>query len=167
MVQRYNSDLANNFGNLANRVLNMAVNYCGGVVPDARADGPLRETAATTFAAMSDAFTRLDFASGFGAVWDLIRATNAYIEDSKPWELNKQGDAAAVARVLGDCLESLRIVALLASPVIPNAAAELWRRLGLSGRPEDQRLPDAAEWGRLPAGAPLEKGEPLFPRIET
>ncbi len=69
--------------------------------------------------------------------------------------------------MLGDCLESLRIVALLASPVIPNAAAELWRRLGLSGRPEDQRLPDAAAWGLLPAGAPLEKGEPLFPRNDT
>jgi methionyl-tRNA synthetase len=167
MVQRYNADLANNFGNLANRVLNMAMNYCGGVVPDTRADGPLRATAATTFSTMSDAMTRLDFAGGFGAVWDLIRATNAYIEDSKPWELNKQGDSAAVARVLGDCLESLRIVALLASPVIPNAAAELWRRLGLSGRPEDQRLPGAAEWGRLPAGATLEKGEPLFPRKDT
>jgi methionyl-tRNA synthetase len=116
---------------------------------------------------LSAAMTRLDFATGFNAVWELIRAANAFIEDSKPWELNKQGDAAAVAAVLGDCLESLRIVALLASPVIPNAAGELWRRLGLPGRPEDERLPDAAEWGRLPAGAPLEKGEPLFPRKDT
>jgi methionyl-tRNA synthetase len=50
--------------------------------------------------------------------------------------------------------------------VIPNAAAELWRRLGLPGRPEDQRLPAASAWGLLPAGAKLEKGEPLFPRKE-
>jgi methionyl-tRNA synthetase len=167
MVQRYNADLANNFGNLANRVLNMAMTYCGGVVPDERADGPLRDAAALAFSGQSDALTRLDFATGFGAVWELIRATNAYIEDTKPWELNKRGDAHAVATVLGDCLESLRIVALLASPVIPNAAAELWRRLGLSGRPEDERLPEAAAWGRLPAGATLEKGAPLFPRKET
>jgi methionyl-tRNA synthetase len=69
--------------------------------------------------------------------------------------------------VLGDCLEALRIVALLASPVIPNAAAELWGRLGLPGRPEDARLPDAAAWGQLPAGASLEKGDPLFPRKEA
>jgi methionyl-tRNA synthetase len=166
-VQRYNADLANNFGNLANRVLNMAMNYCGGVVPAVRADGPLREVAANAFAGLSEAMTRLDFAGGFGAVWDLIRATNAYIEDSAPWALNKQGDADGVARVLGDCLESLRIVALLASPVIPNAAAELWRRLGLPGRPEDQRVPAAAAWGLLPAGATLEKGEPLFPRKDA
>jgi methionyl-tRNA synthetase len=167
MLQRYNADLANNFGNLANRVLNMAMNYCGGVVPDARADGPLKPAAARAFDGIADALTRLDFAGGFASVWDLIRATNGYIEDSKPWELNKQGDADGVAAVLGDCLESLRIVALLASPVIPNAAAELWRRLGLPGRPEDARLPDAAAWGRLPAGATLEKGDPLFPRKEA
>jgi methionyl-tRNA synthetase len=69
--------------------------------------------------------------------------------------------------VLGDCPETLRVVALLASPVIPHAAGELWRRLGLPGRPEDQRLPAAAAWGLLPAGSKLEKGEPLFPRKEA
>ena len=68
--------------------------------------------------------------------------------------------------MLGDCLESLRIVALLASPLIPNASAELWRRLGLAGRPEDARLPEAAAWGGLPAGSRLDKGAPLFPRRE-
>jgi methionyl-tRNA synthetase len=167
MVQRYNSDLANNFGNLANRVLNMAVNYCGGVVPETRENGPLVDAASTACSALSDALERLDFSTGFGAVWDLIRATNAFIEDRAPWALNKAGDTDAVAGVIGDCLESLRIVALLSSPVIPNAAGELWRRLGLPGRPEDQRVPAAAAWGQLPAGSKLEKGEPLFPRKET
>ncbi|HWS48368.1 MAG TPA: class I tRNA ligase family protein, partial [Acidimicrobiia bacterium] len=167
MVQRYNADLANNFGNLANRVLNMAVNYCGGVVPDARADGPLRAGAAAAYAGLAHAMTRLDFAGGFGAVWDLIRATNGFIEERQPWALQKSGDHAAVAEVIGDCLEALRIVALLASPVIPNACRELWRRLGLPGRPEDVRLPGAAAWGQLPGGAPLDKGAPLFPRRET
>ena len=82
MVQRYNADLANNFGNLANRVLNMAVNYCGGVVPEVRGD-KLEDAATAAFAGLSDAMTRLDFASGFGAVWDLIRAANSYIEDTQ------------------------------------------------------------------------------------
>ena len=167
MVQRYNADLANNFGNLANRVLNMAVNYCGGVVPDARENGPLKDAAATAYAGIAEALDKVDFATGFGAVWDLIRAANAFIEDRAPWALNKAGDTEAVAGVLGDCLETLRIVALLASPVIPHAAAELWRRLGLPGRPEDQRVPAAAEWGQLAPGSKLEKGEPLFPRKDT
>ncbi|MFA5882886.1 MAG: methionine--tRNA ligase [Acidimicrobiia bacterium] len=167
MVARYNADLANNFGNLANRVLTMAVNYCGGVVPDTRADGPLAAAAAGAFEGCAAAFAEVDYAAAFGAVWDLIRATNSYIEDQEPWKLNKAGDTAAVAAVLGDCLEALRFVALLASPVIPRASAELWRRLGLPNTPEDQRLPDAAAWGLLPAGAPLVKGDPLFPRFEA
>jgi methionyl-tRNA synthetase len=167
MVARYNADLANNFGNLANRVLNMAVNYCGGVVPDTRAEGPLAGEAARVFAACTTAFAAVDYSAAFAAVWELIRATNSYIEDQEPWKLHKAGEAAAVAAVLGDCLEALRVVALLASPVIPRASAELWRRLGLPGTPEDQRLPEAAAWGQLPPGAPLEKGDPLFPRFEA
>ncbi len=159
MAARYNADLANNFGNLANRVLNMAVNYCDGVVPDTRADGPLRDAAASAFDVLTDCMTRLDFERGFGAVWDLIRNTNSYIEDQQPWALHKAGDTAAVAAVLGDCLEALRAVALLASPLIPRAAGELWRRLGLAGTPADQRLPDAAAWGLLPPGSVLEKGD--------
>ena len=71
-----------------------------------------------------------------------------------------------MAAVLGDCLEALRIVALLASPLIPRASAELWKRLGLAGRPEDQRLPEAAAWGQMPAGVTLDRGAPLFPRLE-
>jgi methionyl-tRNA synthetase len=167
MVARYNSDLANNFGNLASRVLNMAVNYCGGVAPDTRADGPLVDAVAAAFEGLQAALTKLDFSGGFGAVWELIRATNAFIEDRQPWALDKSGDKAATAAVLGDCLEALRVIALLASPLIPNAAGELWRRLGLVGRPEDQRLPHAAGWGGLPAGSRLDKGAPLFPRIES
>ena len=99
-------------------------------------------------------------------MWDLIRGANAYIEDRAPWALQKAGDSAAVAAVLGDCLETLRIVTLLASPLIPDAAGELWRRLGLPGSPEDQRLPGAAAWGGMPAGLPLERGPALFPRLE-
>jgi methionyl-tRNA synthetase len=167
MVARYNADLANNFGNLANRVLTMAGNYLGGVSPEHREDGPLREEAARAYAGQAEAFARFDFSGGLEAVWGLVRATNAFIEDRAPWALNKAGDAVAVAAVLGDCLEALRIVALLASPVIPTAAAELWRRLGLDGRPEDQRLPAAAAWGLLPGGAHLDKGAPLFPRFEA
>ncbi len=110
--------------------------------------------------------TKLDFAGGFGAVWDLIRAANSYIEDRAPWALQKAGDSAAVAAVLGDCLETLRIVALLASPIIPDAAGELWRRLGLPGSPGGPAPAGRAAWGSLPAGLTLERGPALFPRLE-
>ncbi len=100
----------------------------------------------------------LDYSGGFGAVWELIRNTNSYIEEQQPWALHKAGDTAAVAAVLGDCLEALRIVALLASPLIPRAAGELWRRLGLSGTPEEQRLPEAAGVGRPARGRTAGEG---------
>ncbi len=67
--------------------------------------------------------------------------------------------------MLGDALEALRIVTILASPAVPDTCAEIWRRLGLAGRPEDQRLPVAAEWGGYPGGLTVEKGDPLFPRL--
>jgi methionyl-tRNA synthetase len=167
MVARYNADLANNFGNLASRVLNMATSYLGATTPEAREDGPLVDASKVALATMEEHLGALDFASAFGALWVLIREANAYIEDRQPWALDKQGDASAVAAVLGDCLEVLRVIALLASPVIPHASAELWRRLGLPGTPEDQRLPDAAAWASAPtAGNTLEKGPPLFPRMD-
>jgi methionyl-tRNA synthetase len=167
MVARYNADLANNFGNLANRVLTMSANYLGGVSPDARADGPLQDAAARAFDGLCEHLADLDFARGFGAVWDLIGATNAFIEERQPWVAHKEGRVTEVAEVLGDCLEALRVVALLASPLIPRASAELWRRLGLPGAPDDQRLPEAAAWGGLPAGSRLTRGEPIFPRLEV
>ncbi|MEX2253984.1 MAG: methionine--tRNA ligase [Acidimicrobiia bacterium] len=167
MVARYNADLANNFGNLASRVLNMAIGYCDGIAPAARADGPLVAATERAFDDASRLMEHLDYSGAYAAVWELIRAANSYIEDQEPWKLHKAGEADAVAGILGDCLEALRVIALLASPVIPKASGELWRRLGLDGAPEDQRLPEAAAWGHGPSGTTLEKGDSLYPRIDT
>jgi methionyl-tRNA synthetase len=145
----------------------MAQNYCGGVVPDDRADGPLRAAAGDAFDGLEAGLGRLDYSGGYGAVWDLLRATNAFIEERQPWALHKAGDAAAVGAVLGDCLEVLRVVAVLTYPLMPNTAVELWSRLGLPGSPAEQRLPGAATWGQLPAGNRLVKGPALFPRKEV
>ena len=169
MVQRYNADLANNFGNLANRVLEHGrelLRRCRARRARERSAGRTRPRSRTR--AWLRRWTALDFASGFGAVWELIRAANSFIEDRAPWALNKAGDTDAVAGVIGDCLETLRIVTLLASPVIPNAVGRaVAPARACPGTPEDQRVPEAAAWGLLPAGSKLEKGDPLFPRNET
>ena len=163
MVQRYNADLANNFGNLANRVLNMAVNYCGGVVPETRRTvrWPTRRRPRTT--GMSEALERLDFASGFGAVWDLIRAANAFIEDRAPWALNKAGDTDAVAGVIGDCLETLRIVALLASPVIPTRRASSGAGSAFPADPKTNASRPRRRGGSCPRARSWRKVSPCFP----
>ena len=164
MVARYNADLANNFGNLANRVLNMAVNYCGGVVPDARDDGPLvaRGRAGVRRAHRARS-TRLDFAGGFGAVWELIRATNAYIEDRQPWALNKAGDAATAAAVLGDCLEVLRVVALLASPVIPQRRGRALAPARAARQPRGPAPPRGRGVGSAPRRVVAREGRAALP----
>ena len=167
MVARYNADLANNFGNLASRVLNMATSYCDAVAPSARAGGPLVAATARAFDEVTSQMDRLDYSAAYFHLWELIRAANSYIEDQEPWKLHKAGETGKVAAILGDCLETLRVVAVLASPAIPGACAELWQRLGLERSPEDQRLPDAAAWSGAPAGTPLVKGAALFPRKES
>jgi methionyl-tRNA synthetase len=167
MVARYNADLANNFGNLASRVLNMATSYCDAVAPVERAEGPLVAATARAFDEVTKHLGGLDYSAAYFHLWELIRAANSYIEDQEPWKLHKAGEAHAVAGILGDCLETLRVVAVLASPAIPNACQELWERLGLDGSPEDQRLPDAAQWTGAPSGTALVKGDALFPRKDS
>ncbi|MEA2827991.1 MAG: methionyl-tRNA synthetase [Actinomycetota bacterium] len=161
LVSRYNSDLANNLGNLLSRVATVVGSKCGGIGPAPTAGSPLAAAAAATYRDVAAAWDRLAPSEALDATWRLIRETNAHLEAAEPW---KAEPGAGVDAVLGDALEALRIVTLLVSPAIPTASAEIWRRLGLPGSPADQRLPEAAAWGGYPGGLPVEKGPPLFPR---
>jgi methionyl-tRNA synthetase len=162
MVDRYNADLANNLGNLLSRVATVVGKQCGGIGPAPRADSPLAAIAAEAYAATARGWADVQPSIALEATWRLAREANAYLEANEPW---KATPGPEVDAVLGDALEVLRIVAVLASPAIPGAAAEVWHRIGLPGAPDDQRLPDAAAWGGYPGGLPVEKGTPLFPRI--
>ena len=94
------------------------------------------------------------------ATWRLIRETNAELEATEPW---KADPGPATDAVLGSALEALRIVALLASPAIPDTAATIWARLGLEGRFEESRVPADAQWGRYQRGAARREGRPVVP----
>ncbi len=163
MVERYNTDLANNFGNLAARVAAVVTSKCGGVGPAPQPDSPLAPLATRALADTAAGWTALAPQDALEATWQLIRDTNAYLEANEPW---KAEPGAAVDAVLGDALEVLRIVSVLASPAIPRACNELWRRIGLDGSPEDVRVPDGLAWGGYPGGLTVNKGEPLFPRLQ-
>ncbi len=168
MLARYNSDLANNFGNLASRVLNMAIKYCDGVSPENRAQGPLRDAIAKTFEETNQLMLDFNFSQAHATIWKLIGDVNSYIESTEPFKVAKQ-DIEAAKDILGDCLEALRAICLFAYPAMPQTAAELWRRLGLQEETpiEKMRLPDDIAWGSYKAGCKLEKGESLFPRIDA
>jgi methionyl-tRNA synthetase len=161
MLARYNADLANNLGNLLSRVATVVAKKCGGIGPAPQDGSPLQAVAVDAYAAAAEAWGRVAPHEALEATWKLIHETNAYLEDNEPW---KAEAGPAVDAVMGDALEALRIVAVLAWPALPAASAEVWRRLGLPGSPAEQRLPDAAAWGGYPGGLAVEKGEPLFPR---
>ena len=161
LVARYNSDLANNLGNLAARVATVVGKKCDGIGPAPAPDSALATSAAEAYAATAAAWADVQPSRALEATWSLIRATNAYLETHEPWKLDP---GPAADRVMGDALEALRIVAILASPAVPNASQEIWRRLGLPGLVVDQRLPAAAAWGGYPGGLTVTKGDSLFPR---
>ena len=161
MVTRYNADLANNLGNLLSRVATVVQAKCAGSGPRPQAGSALQPVARAAWEEAAAGWSRVAPSEALEAAWRLIRETNAYLEANEPW---KAEPGAAVDGVMGDALEALRIVAVLASPALPTACADVWRRIGLPGSPDDQRLPEAAYWGGYPGGLPVEKGPPLFPR---
>ena len=160
VVARYNSDLANNLGNLVARVATVVGSKCGGIGPAPSTGSPLERVAAEVVQQTAEAWARLAPSEALDATWRLIRETNAHLETNEPWKAEPGPD---VDLVLGDALESLRIIALLASPAVPSTSAEIWRRLGLEDL-AGQQLPAAARWGGYPGGLPVEKGPSLFPR---
>ena len=164
LVGRYNSDLANNLGNLAARVATVVGKKCGGVGPAPRSDSPLAEAAASAVAGAASGWDAVAPSRALDATWGLIKATNAYLETNEPW---KSEPGVEVNAVMGDALEALRIITILASPAVPQTSELIWQRLGLSGSVTDQRIPSDVEWGGYAGGAPVEKGTPLFPRIAS
>jgi methionyl-tRNA synthetase len=162
MVARYNADLANNLGNLLNRVATVVARKCGGIGPAPDPASGLAAAVAVAYKAAADAWERVAPSEALEATWRIIRETNAALEAAEPW---KAEPGPAVDAVLGDALEALRILAVLSSPATPRAAVEIWRRIGLDGSPLDARLPEAASWGGYPGGLAVLTGPPLFPRL--
>jgi methionyl-tRNA synthetase len=162
MIDRYNGDLANNFGNLLSRVATVVGRKCDGIGPAPRPDSPLAPVAGEVYAAAATAWAESQPAAALEATWRLIRETNSLLEAAEPWKLDPGPEVEAV---LGDALEALRIVSVLATPAIPAACAEAWTRIGLDGSPGEARLPAAADWGGYPGGLAVAKGAPLFPRL--
>ncbi len=166
LVARYNSDLANNLGNLMSRVATVVGSKCGGIGPraPARESSQLAQVAGEVTSAAVEAWRAFAPNEALEVTWRLIRAANAELEAVEPW---KREPGPEVEAVLGDALEVLRIVAILSSPVLPDASAEIWRRLGLDGsaaQPGRGGLAGALEWGGYPGGLKVEKAPPLFPR---
>jgi methionyl-tRNA synthetase len=165
LIERYNPDLANNLGNLLNRTLNMAHRYRVGKI-SGRGPGTIPHVSAYC-TEMEQSFVH----AAFERVNGFVVSCNQEIEVKQPWTLAKNDSGTEeLDSLLYQLIESLRIIAILISPVLPKAAHGMFDQLNwkmeLSGKEERFRLEDAA-WGKLPNGHIVGKPVPLFPRIET
>jgi methionyl-tRNA synthetase len=169
LAQRHDSDLANNIGNLLNRTLNMAEKYVDRKLAR-MIDRGLRDRAQYFVSVYEPLMNSHDISMAFDQALNLAGEANQHVEQTAPWKLAKQRENQALDAVLYHLAESLRIIAILISPVLPKAAHGIFDQLNwkmdLSGKEERFCLTDA-EWGSLPDGHIVGKPVPLFPRIEV
>ncbi len=160
---RYESELANDFGNLASRTLAMIERYRDGVVPEAAPDPELAggdDGLDGVRAEVCELLDRVELTQALDAIWSRVRRLNRYVEEARPWDLAKdEAQAERLDQVLYSLAEGLRVVTLLLFPYLPEAAGKLLAALG-----RDER--DLEEFGGRGGGASVERIPPLFPKIE-
>ncbi|WP_455137584.1 methionine--tRNA ligase [Thermophilibacter sp.] len=171
MEQVYNADLANSWGNLVSRALNMSAKYFDGATPAladgwAEKDGVLRGVATGIYDAYASCMERFDYVGAKDVVMELVHAANHFIEDSAPWAVAKDPERAGeLTDIIASLLESIRICAHLLAPFMPSTSAEVLRRMSLGDEAATDDLRAACAWGGLVGGAPVTKGDALFPRL--
>jgi methionyl-tRNA synthetase len=174
LVQRYNSDLANDLGNLSSRTLTMINRYFNGSVPypsptvaRKATDDVIKEHALAVIREFGELFDDYQFSRALESAWSLIGAVNKYLVDEEPWIVaEKEGEESKsrLATILYTAAEALRIVTALAYPVLPESTAKIWTQLGL-GEISKFNLAEL-KWAQLPLGGKLGKVEPVFPRAD-
>lgn len=165
MVNRMNGELANDLGNLAQRVLSMVAKNCGGQVP-ARGeltpeDRELLQPAWSLIDRLRPLMDRQAFHEALEAIWVVVRAANAYVDRQAPWALRKT-DPDRMATVLWVLMETVRQVAIVMQPVVPDSAARMLDQLAVG--PEARTFAALGEGGALVPGTDLPKPQGVFPR---
>ena len=170
-VRRFNADLANDLGNLLNRITNMVGRYFAGQLPAPAADAlagaeekTVWDTVQAAVTTLERSVTEMRLHEGVGAAIIAVKAVNRYLELKQPWTLAKQADKAPLATTLYTAAETLRVAAGLLFPVMPEKMAAVLRSLGLAAT--TPKLDELRAWGVLKPGTPVQDCGPLFPRVE-
>jgi methionyl-tRNA synthetase len=169
IIQRWNSDLANDLGNLLSRTNAMILKYREGKVPSpgqAAGDAEVQSIAARVIRDYRANFEDYSFSRALENIWELIARVNKYIVTNEPWALaEKPSEAATLDSVLFHSAEALRIISVLLAAAMPGTAQAIWEQLGLDGEVRKVRL-DQMEWSGILSGRSLRPGSSLFPRMD-
>ncbi len=169
---RYNADLANDLGNLLNRVLGL-VNKHFGQIPEpttpGKFDDDIKNLVQETVARLDVLIQEFAFDRALETIWEFVRGINRYIQKKEVWTLTRAETKLKMGNILYDCLEALRIIAVLISPFMPDTAHRMRTQLGLASSTEDDMdtLQSCQEWGQSPPGLTVSRGKPIFPRVDT
>lgn len=172
LIQRINSDLANDLGNLLHRTLNMIGKFQDGVVlapqGESEVDKSLKADAAETVSFFAENMQKMELSLTIKKVWAFISRANKYIDETAPWALAKdESKKQELANVMYNLVESLRHISVLIAPFMPTTAQRIWKQLNLPQSFAEVSLDDIRKWGGTPAGLRVGTPEQLFPRIET
>jgi methionyl-tRNA synthetase len=170
LVTRYNSDLANGLGNLASRTAALIEKNFGGKIPKVTERKPQDEALAkevqSAIGEVLENYENMNFARALEAIWSVIASADKYLTTEKPWALgNSEEEQARKATILWTTAELLRIVTVLAHPVMPASTEKVWALLSLPGSVAAVEL-DGLRWGQLAPGKQLGPAQTLFPRVD-
>lgn len=170
LINRINIDLANDFGNLLSRTTAMINKFLGGVIAfpgeGTEYDEEIINLAKATPKKVEELVEKLEFSNALAEIWKLVNKANKYIDDAAPWALNKRKeDREKLETVMYNLVEVIRLATVMCTPFMPSLPEKIWVQLGITELKEIHTW-DSLIWGRFPAGTKINRGEPLFPRIE-
>lgn len=164
---RFNTELANDLGNLLNRTLSLVDKYFQRVIPAPEGvEQSMADVMAESAKAAADALDNLKPQAALDHIWAVVSAGNKYLDEQAPWKLHREGNVARAGTVLYTVLDAVRSVAIMVRPFMPRAAEAIWTQLGIPAALEAQEWDAAGLAGRLPSDIVALPGTPIFPRID-